>query len=700
MSNQSDQHFGCGLDLGTMNILSARQQGAKVVTSRIRDAFIDLDAANKKSLRLSQVDYIEKGDQLVVIGDSALNMANLFKREVRRPLSRGIISAGELEAQQVLSLLVKHVLGDPLVPGEHCFFSVPASPVDDTEQDVVYHTEIFKKIISEYGYTPHPMNEAMAIVYSQCADSNFSGLTASFGCLTPDTHILTRHGYIPIERVVEGDEVLTRTGEYKRVLKAWRKQHTGSVYRLSFYGNPLGVTLTGNHKVWVQRNNTWSWIPAEDLALKDVVGEPIMGGTGKNTSICLYDRMQNGPFTKKTVLCSSSLGRFLGYFLADGHLGPDTRDTIWFDFGPNEQLYADDVRAIASKLFHRKVTFHAHGEAIRCQMSHRSLAKWLRDNCYGIEDAKRVKKFPFPVESLKASVALGFVVGLVRGDGWTADSQVFFGNTSVPLVTAYYALLNRLGLAGTLHKRAARGTQFKDGREILASSCSPEWSVIVSGVDGQYLRDAVESSSPKASKLWRDGGFRCTRIRAIEEIPYEGEVCDLTVEDEPSFCAPYITLHNSGMVNIALAYQTIMGLSFSCARAGDWCDAHAAKAVGATASRMCSIKERGVNLVSPNGREEEALALYIRELIRYCLNAVSVQFKKVQASLDLPEPIPFIVSGGTSKAGGFLDLFKEEFESVKKRGFPIQISEIKHARDPMTAVAEGLLVLATEEHAG
>jgi cobyrinic acid a,c-diamide synthase len=47
-------------------------------------------------------------------------------------------------------------------------------------------------------------------------------------------------------------------------------------------------------------------------------------------------------------------------------------------------------------------------------------------------------------------------------------------------------------------------------------------------------------------------------------------------------------------------------------------------------------------------------------------------------------------------AGGFLELFKDEFQQVK--GFPIEISEIRAAADPMTAVAEGLLVLAKQEH--
>jgi hypothetical protein len=113
---------------------------------------------------------------------------------------------------------------------------------------------------------------------------------------------------------------------------------------------------------------------------------------------------------------------------------------------------------------------------------------------------------------------------------------------------------------------------------------------------------------------------------------------------------------------------------------------------------MCSIKEKGVDLANPQSREEEAIVLYVRALIKYCLENIAGQFRRVQNTINLPEPVPFIISGGTTKAGGFIAVFKEEFEAIKKRGFPIPISEIRLATDPMTAVAEGLLILAGEEY--
>ena len=63
----------------------------------------------------------------------------------------------------------------------------------------------------------------------------------------------------------------------------------------------------------------------------------------------------------------------------------------------------------------------------------------------------------------------------------------------------------------------------------------------------------------------------------------------------------------------------------------------------------------------------------------------------------MPEPIPFVISGGTSKATGFMDVFKGEFDKIRGT-FPIKISEVRQAKDPLQAVANGLLVLALEEH--
>jgi len=334
MSDEELQTLGVGLDMGTMNIVAARRTYEGVVTNRIRDAFLDLPAENRKMLRLSGVNYIQKDDDLIVVGDAAYDMANMMSKEVRRPLQSGLVSSGEIDALEILGVLVRHVLGDPKEEGEVCYFSVPAAPIDDLDRDVVYHQGVLERIVKECGYTAHASNEALAIVYSECAKDMFSGIAFSFG---------------------------------------------------------------------------------------------------------------------------------------------------------------------------------------------------------------------------------------------------------------------------------------------------------------------------------------------------------------------------SGMTNVALAINAMEGLSFSVARGGDWIDHGAAKSTGSTQARMGALKDKGLNLMDPRTRDEEALCVYYKSLIEYALDNVAKEFIKIQNKFSLPKPIPIVVSGGTSKAGGFLEFFKEVFESKRKK-FPIEVSEVRAAKEPLDAVARGLLVQALQEY--
>jgi len=112
---------------------------------------------------------------------------------------------------------------------------------------------------------------------------------------------------------------------------------------------------------------------------------------------------------------------------------------------------------------------------------------------------------------------------------------------------------------------------------------------------------------------------------------------------------------------------------------------------------MCTLKEKGLNLMRPEGREQEAMAMYYKNLIEYSIDNVASEFKKIQGKFSLPKPIPIVVSGGTSKAGGFLEFFTEVFKEKRKK-FPIEISEVRAAKEPLDAVARGLLVQAMQEY--
>jgi hypothetical protein len=57
--------------------------------------------------------------------------------------------------------------------------------------------------------------------------------------------------------------------------------------------------------------------------------------------------------------------------------------------------------------------------------------------------------------------------------------------------------------------------------------------------------------------------------------------------------------------------------------------------------------------------------------------------------------MPIVLAGGTARPTGFL----QKFESIMRSGgdFPVEISEVRMAKDPLTATANGCYVAAMSE---
>jgi hypothetical protein len=149
-----------------------------------------------------------------------------------------------------------------------------------------------------------------------------------------------------------------------------------------------------------------------------------------------------------------------------------------------------------------------------------------------------------------------------------------------------------------------------------------------------------------------------------------------------------------GMFNICVSYKSIPALAFSTSRAGDWIDRNVATVLGIKASRAAAIKEKGMNILSPKNREEEAVEIYYRNLISYTLENIKHRFESASGMPSFPEPVEIVCAGGTSMIGGFIEVFRQEFEAIK---FPISVKNIRRADDALFSVAKGCLVAALSD---
>jgi hypothetical protein len=187
----SEKKLGTGLDVGTSFLVVAREaEDGNIKTITERDAFFEIQPATKVHERMIKTaiekdgaKYLESEKGVYLIGQYAIDKANERHKKARRPLSRGVISPKEKQAVPILKFLLKELVGDAKEQGEPLYYSIPAMPVDqdDEEFDTGYHQDVIGGYLATLGYKAVALNEAEAIAYSELLDDALTGMTLSFG---------------------------------------------------------------------------------------------------------------------------------------------------------------------------------------------------------------------------------------------------------------------------------------------------------------------------------------------------------------------------------------------------------------------------------------------------------------------------------------------------------------------------------------
>lgn len=174
-----DKVLCIGADFGTMHICISRSDSDEVKITR--NVFLQVNKDEIVLSELTDINYVENDDgDVFIIGGDAFRFANIFGQEVSRPMERGLISSKEISAIDVLTLMIKSLIGDVQKKDVYCNYSVPAEAIDEG-RSVTYHEKVFSRILGSLGITHSPINEGMAIIYSECAEEKFSGVALSMG---------------------------------------------------------------------------------------------------------------------------------------------------------------------------------------------------------------------------------------------------------------------------------------------------------------------------------------------------------------------------------------------------------------------------------------------------------------------------------------------------------------------------------------
>jgi hypothetical protein len=150
----------------------------------------------------------------------------------------------------------------------------------------------------------------------------------------------------------------------------------------------------------------------------------------------------------------------------------------------------------------------------------------------------------------------------------------------------------------------------------------------------------------------------------------------------------------AGMVNICIMSNGEALIKFSTTKSGDWIDRMVSIATKEPDSVVQQQKEDGgfvVGQVNPNPILS-ACSTYYERLINYTVQHLNAALRGSNELMKFKDPLPIVVAGGTSRAAGFIDKFRE---TINAGGLPIAIKEVRPAKDQLRAVARGCMIAAS-----
>lgn len=388
----------------------------------------------------------------------------------------------------------------------------------------------------------HEPKDAKEIDAEELPD--FDILCGGFPCFPSGTPITTKQGIKSIEDVVEGDEVLTHEGRFKKVNEVMKRE-TKKMYRIkTMYG--IEFLVTEEHPfLAVQRKQSWNnkerkydkylsepkWVKAKNLEDDMKLGFQIQRET------------EEPEFTTKLLVNSSDSKRkvslpvqkqdfwwLVGYYVGNGYYQKrrirrekecrSQRVTISCN---DEEL--KKVLDIVKKIF-PKNTPHIE-EARTCNKIH-IINRAFYDFVKRLGDEASEKRFPPEFITLPIKYLRRLVEGYNYADGTTYENKI-------KGTTVSKKLANDLQLAYSIVYGGVAGKQYVETKD----------KIIIEGREVNQ-RDYYNVRCQKKSTrfIQEKNGKKWINIQEVEEIDKEKTVYNLEVEEDNTYVANNLAVHN------------------------------------------------------------------------------------------------------------------------------------------------------------
>lgn len=350
-------------------------------------------------------------------------------------------------------------------------------------------------------------------------------------CFPAGTLIATKRGLIPIEDVMVGDEALTHELRFRRVARVGSKQaETVTVKGQGHYG----FVTTPDHPFLARQKQSKStreggvairkaWVTDPDwCAAKDMAGKhwACVAHWPEIAMPSIETKVNEHPVDMPV----RDLMRLAGAYLGDGWVRmSDRRGSVMF--GLNH-----------SKVQELAPTFDAYGAwtqvpdktTVRIQIASRPLARWLSENFGSGAEGKRVPMWVFGHPD-----RYDLLKGYLATDGGTFAFGYRATTVSPELALTMRMLAVSCGFSSSVGFTPRPDKHFIQGREV-------------------NQRDTYQTSfTTSARTSFEDAGMRWQLVRSVLPTGRIETVYDLEVEEDHSYVADGICVHNCQAFSIA-----------------------------------------------------------------------------------------------------------------------------------------------------
>lgn len=399
------------------------------------------------------------------------------------------------------------------------------------------------------------------------------------GCFHPNTMIQLSNGDSKqISKINIGDYVITHKGNKKKVIDKYEYDNTDGYldsYRIS--NRNIKLQCTPQHEILAIKPSYYNrridkksysidnakFYQSKDINKGDIVLYPKnikMDEIDNKKTIDLINYLPdshkykvsenyiwhnlNGIKINRHVKIDENLARLGGYYISEGGSNKN-RKSIKFTFNNKELDYIDEVIFLLKNIFSEDINYNIspNRNATNIVVSSRIINLFLSD-LFGRTAYE--KKIPNILSSKE--LFFNLLETMIYGDGSkTIDRRLTYTTVSNTLAYQLSTYLKSYGLSTQLNKIDShvdkRGYESSDIYKIILSGFN------ISKLNNYLPNYKHTNSEIKPKNIQRlqhqDDNYYYYQIISKDKVPYDGKVYDISIEDDSTYIANGISVHNS-----------------------------------------------------------------------------------------------------------------------------------------------------------